>query len=99
MFAALACSRMSASRSLTCAHWGAEVERSFPLLRRPAGRTTFPAHPGASKMTVLQDHRRGRRRGRARRRQRLGGHVAARAADSRLESAWVGWQICEAELC
>ena len=78
------------SRSLTCADCGAEVEHSFPAVRRPAGRTTLPAHPAASTMTALQDRHRGRRRGLARRRQGLCGRVAARVADSRLDRAWWG---------
>ena len=48
--------------SLTCDDCGAQVERSF-LYGDRAGRTTFPAHLGASTMTALQDRHGGRRRG------------------------------------
>ena len=66
VLAALACSRMSAVSLTDVCRLRRRGRPLVPAVRRPTGRTTLPAHPGASTMTARQDRHRGRRRGLAR---------------------------------
>ena len=66
VLAALACSRMSAVSLTDVCRLRRRGRPLVPAVRRPTGRTTLPAHPGASTMTAQQDRHRGRRRGLAR---------------------------------
>ncbi len=66
MLAALACSRMSAVSLTDVCRLRRRGRALVPAVRRPTGRRTLPAHPGASTVTALQDRHRGRRRGLAR---------------------------------
>ena len=63
VLAALACSRMSAVSLTDVRRLRRRGRALVPAVRRPTGRTTLPAHPGASTMTALQDPPRRRRRG------------------------------------
>jgi len=63
---ALACGRMSAVSLIDVCRLRRRGRALVPAVRRPTGRTTLPAHPGASTVTGLQDRHRGRRRGFAR---------------------------------
>ena len=63
VLAALACSRMSAVSLTDVCRLRRRGRPLVPAVGRPTGRTTLPAHPGASIMTALQDRHRGRRRG------------------------------------
>ena len=63
VLAALACSRMSAVSLTDVCRLRRRGRALVPAVRRPTGRTTLPAYPGASTMTALQDPPRRRRRG------------------------------------